>query len=136
LVSTPPPPRRTRPGAPALLFAGEVADRVVVLLRDGPRVARYTREDGEELLEVFAEPGNGVANWPALRLADTDAGTHYLLPPWVSEADTASGGAEGTGESGASVLEVPGPRSDSPPTEEVSLTALDVRGDEMTVLSP
>lgn len=85
------------PGAPALLFAGEVADRDVVLLHDGPRVARYTREGGEELVEVFAEPGNGVANWPALRLADTDAGTHYLLPPWVTEADTAPLGRPGAG---------------------------------------
>ncbi|MBB5489817.1 hypothetical protein [Nocardiopsis metallicus] len=83
------------PSGPALLFAGEVADRDVVLLHDGPRVARYTREGGEELVEVFAEPGNGVANWPALRLADTDAGTHYLLPPWVSEADTAPLGQAG-----------------------------------------
>lgn len=85
------------PGSPALLFSGAVADRDVVLLHDGPQVARYTRQDGEELVEVFAEPGNGVANWPALRLADTDAGTHYLLPPWVTEADTAPLGRSGAG---------------------------------------
>ncbi|MBQ1080770.1 hypothetical protein [Nocardiopsis sp. B62] len=82
------------PGAPRVLFAGTVAEREVVLLHDGPRVARYTRGDdgtgsGTELVEVFAEPVNGVANWPALRLTDTDEGTHYLLPPWVTEAATA-----------------------------------------------
>ncbi|WP_017590129.1 hypothetical protein [Nocardiopsis ganjiahuensis] len=88
------------PSSPALLFAGEVAGRDVVLLHDGPRVARYTREGGEERVEVFAEPGNGVANWPALRLADTDAGTHYLLPPWVTEADTAPLGQAGASWSG------------------------------------
>ncbi|MFE1166754.1 hypothetical protein [Nocardiopsis sp. NPDC058789] len=79
------------PGAPRVLFAGTVADREVVLLHDGPRVARYTRGDGAgtEVVEVFPEPPNGVANWPALRLADTDEGTHYLLPPWVTEAATA-----------------------------------------------
>ncbi|MGW5880093.1 hypothetical protein ACWFMI_26445 [Nocardiopsis terrae] len=74
------------PASPSLLFAGGVADREVVLLHDGPRLARYTRAGSEELVEVFAEPGNGVANWPALRLADTEDGTHYLLPPWVTEA--------------------------------------------------
>ncbi|MEU3018150.1 hypothetical protein ABZ635_12235 [Nocardiopsis sp. NPDC007018] len=93
--------RGVAPGEPRILFAGTVADREVVLLHDGPRVARYTRRDAgdgraaTELVEVYAEPGNGVANWPALRLADTDEGTHYLLPPWVTEADSSPlGGAE------------------------------------------
>ncbi|GAB3710000.1 hypothetical protein [Nocardiopsis nanhaiensis] len=83
------------PDSPALLFAGDVADSDVVLLHDGPRVARYTHQDGDERVEVFAEPGNGVANWPALRLADTEEGTHYLLPPWIVEADTAPLGEDG-----------------------------------------
>ncbi|MBR8740832.1 hypothetical protein [Nocardiopsis sp. MG754419] len=78
------------PDAPRPIFAGTVAERDVVLLHDGPRLARYTLREGEERVEVFAEAGNGVANWPALRLVDTDEGTHYLLPPWVSEIDSAA----------------------------------------------
>lgn len=83
------------PRAPRLLFAGEVAERDVVLLHDGPWLARYTADGGDESVEVTAEPGSGVAYWPALRLADTDAGAHYLLPPWVTEAATAPLGEEG-----------------------------------------
>ena len=95
-------PATAVPRAPRLLFAGEVADREVVLLHDGPWVARYTAAGGDEDVEVFAEPDGGVAHWPALRLADTDAGTHYLLPPWVTEAATAP-----LGEAGARWSDIP-----------------------------
>ncbi|WP_047871960.1 hypothetical protein [Nocardiopsis sp. RV163] len=74
------------PRAPRLVFAGDVDGREVVLLHDAPWVARYTDDGSQERVEVFDEPGNGVANWPALRLADTAEGTRYLLPPWVTEA--------------------------------------------------
>lgn len=74
------------PRAPRLVFAGDVDGQEVVLLHDAPWVARYTDDGSRERVEVFDEPGNGVANWPALRLADTAEGTRYLLPPWVTEA--------------------------------------------------
>ncbi|MFY7070040.1 hypothetical protein ACOQFV_29645 [Nocardiopsis changdeensis] len=81
------------PRDPRLVFAGRVDGRDVVLLHDAPRTARYTRDGDAEDVEVFAEPANGVANWPAVRLSETAEGVRYLLPPWVTEAASASLGS-------------------------------------------
>ncbi|GLU46673.1 hypothetical protein [Nocardiopsis ansamitocini] len=75
--------------APLLLFAGEVDGHRVVLLHDAPRLARYVEGADRAAVEVFPEPGNGVANWPAVRLLATDEGVRFLLPPWVVQAETA-----------------------------------------------
>jgi hypothetical protein len=85
--------RERAPRDPRLVFAGGVDGRDVVVLHDTPWTARYTRDGGDTEMEVFAEPANGVANWPALRLSETAEGTRYLLPPWVTEAAWASLGA-------------------------------------------
>ncbi|WP_159945430.1 MULTISPECIES: hypothetical protein [unclassified Nocardiopsis] len=82
------------PRAPRLVFAGQVGGQDVVVFHDAPWAARYTADASGERVEVFAEPVAGAANWPALRLADTEEGTHYLLPPWVTEADTAPLGGD------------------------------------------
>jgi hypothetical protein len=82
------------PRAPRLVFAGDVAGDEVVLLHDAPWVARYTDDGSDERVEVFDEPGDGVADWPALRLAETAEGTRYLLPPWVTEAASAPLGGQ------------------------------------------
>lgn len=81
------------PRDPRLVFAGRVDGRDVVLLHDAPWTARYTRDGDAEAVEVFAEPVNGVANWPAVRLSESAEGVRYLLPPWVTEAAWASPGA-------------------------------------------
>ena len=78
---------------PRLVFAGRVDDRDVVVLHDAPWTARYTRDGSDAETAVSAEPVNGVANWPALRLSETAEGVRYLLPPWVTEAAWASLGA-------------------------------------------
>ncbi|WP_306371060.1 hypothetical protein, partial [Nocardiopsis sp. CC223A] len=81
------------PRDPRLVFAGRVDGRDVVLLHDTPWTARYTRDGDAAEVAVFSEPANGVANWPAVRLSETAEGVRYLLPPWVTEAASASPGA-------------------------------------------
>ncbi|MGW9350142.1 hypothetical protein [Nocardiopsis flavescens] len=81
------------PRDPRLVFAGRVDGADVVLLHDTPWTARYTRSGDSEEVEVFSEPENGVANWPAVRLSESAEGVRYLLPPWVTEAASASLGA-------------------------------------------
>ncbi|GAB2511882.1 hypothetical protein [Nocardiopsis aegyptia] len=93
--------RGQAPRDPRLVFAGRVDGREVVLLHDAPWTARYTRDGGDAEVEVFAEPANGVAHWPALRLSETAEGARYLLPPWVTEAAWASLGAAEDGWSAA-----------------------------------
>ncbi|MCY9784299.1 hypothetical protein KIK06_10385 [Nocardiopsis sp. EMB25] len=93
---------RHRPREPRLVFAGRVDGRRVVVLHDTPWTARYARGAGGTEFDVFPEPADGVANWPALRLSETADGVRYLLPPWVTEAASASLGApeEGWSEVG------------------------------------
>ncbi|MFX4292257.1 hypothetical protein [Streptomyces bohaiensis] len=99
------------PAAPRLLYAGRVADRSLVLLHDGLRLARYTepadgsagatgteegradRSDGErgqpapgaglELARVDGASGGH----PAVVLHREAAGVRYLTAPWVERAD-------------------------------------------------
>ncbi|KOX22052.1 hypothetical protein [Nocardiopsis sp. NRRL B-16309] len=95
--------RGEAPRDPRLVFAGRVDGRDVVVLHDTPWTARYTRDGEDSEVEVFAEPANGVANWPALRLSETAEGVRYLLPPWVTEAAWASLGAPEDGWSEAAL---------------------------------
>ncbi|MDT0329339.1 hypothetical protein [Nocardiopsis lambiniae] len=78
------------PRDPRLIFSGRVDGRDVVVLHDTPWTARYIRDGDDTELEVFPAPVNGVANWPAVRLSVSADGVRYLLPPWVTEAATAS----------------------------------------------
>ncbi|WP_304451445.1 hypothetical protein [Nocardiopsis sp. YSL2] len=95
--------RGQAPRDPRLVFAGRVDGREVVVLHDAPWAARYTREGDDAEVEVFPEPAEGVANWPALRLSETAEGTRFLLPPWVTEAAWASLGTSEDGWSEAAV---------------------------------
>ncbi|GAB3498867.1 hypothetical protein [Nocardiopsis coralliicola] len=80
--------RRAADGGTA---GGEAADGTVVLLHDPPRLVRYAEDGSAEGGRVAAAPAPepGVAHWPGLRLTADGAAARYLLPPWVTEADTA-----------------------------------------------
>lgn len=72
-------------GSAQLLFAGQVDDARVVLLRRPERVARYTETAKGPTLEVLPEPRVKPDGASPLKLRTTAAGSRYLLPPWVRE---------------------------------------------------
>ncbi|MGW8631701.1 hypothetical protein [Streptomyces sp. NPDC055793] len=80
------------PGAPQLLYAGEVDARTVVLLHDGRRLARYTEPDasgGEPAaLSVARADDADVTTAAAVAVTERDGAARYLLAPWIAEAGT------------------------------------------------
>ncbi|MFJ9724761.1 hypothetical protein ACIRP3_18625 [Streptomyces sp. NPDC101209] len=75
--------------APQLLYAGDVADRTVVLLYDGTRLARYseTRSSAQAAeLSAARTDDADLTTAAAVSLASGKSGARYLLAPWISEA--------------------------------------------------
>ncbi|MFF3883572.1 hypothetical protein [Streptomyces sp. NPDC001914] len=77
--------------APLLLYAGDGADRTVVLLYDGTRLARYSEslssaENTE--LSVARTDDADVTTAAAVALDSDKSSTRYLLAPWIAEAGT------------------------------------------------
>ncbi|ALV38058.1 hypothetical protein AS200_42990 [Streptomyces sp. CdTB01] len=75
--------------APQLLYAGDVADRTVVLLYDGTRLARYSEARSSTQaaeLSVARTDDADLTTAAAVSLASGNGGARYLLAPWISEA--------------------------------------------------
>lgn len=86
---------RTAPGTrsapptlpPRLLYAGDVAGAVVVLLYDGQRIARYTEPDeGPRSLDLSRVDNAGVTSAAALTLTRDGDRARYLTAPWIAES--------------------------------------------------
>lgn len=75
--------------APQLLYAGDVADRAVVLLYDGTRLARYSesRSPAQSAeLSVARTDDADLTTAAAVSLNSGKDTARYLLAPWISEA--------------------------------------------------
>ncbi len=73
-----------------LLFAGQVDDARVVLLRRPSQVARYTETANGPTVEILPEPRVRPDGAGPLKLSTTTEGSRYLLPPWVREVSKAT----------------------------------------------
>ncbi|MFJ9541238.1 hypothetical protein ACIRPX_28770 [Streptomyces sp. NPDC101225] len=75
--------------APQLLYAGDVADRTVVLLYDGTRLARYSEARAPAHaaeLSVARTDDADLTTAAAVSLNSGRDAARYLLAPWISEA--------------------------------------------------
>lgn len=82
------PPR----GEIRVLYAGTIDGQTVVLLSDDQRIARYVATGQNTSITVSPKPRPDASFSSALRLADTSAGTRYLLAPWVTTVAAAAPG--------------------------------------------
>ncbi|MGW0828036.1 hypothetical protein [Streptomyces sp. NPDC002845] len=87
--ATPGTPAGAPPGAPQLLYAGEVDAARVVLLYDGLRIARYAEPaegTGGAALDFARVDGATGAEAGAVVLNRADGNVRYLTAPWVTGA--------------------------------------------------
>ncbi|MFE7169753.1 hypothetical protein [Streptomyces sp. NPDC057616] len=73
---------------PQLLYAGDVADRAVVLLYDGTRLARYSESRSSARtaeLRVARTDDADLTTAAAVSLYSGKGSARYLLAPWISE---------------------------------------------------
>ncbi|MFE0253364.1 hypothetical protein [Streptomyces sp. NPDC059010] len=87
--ATPGTPAGGPPGAPQLLYAGNVDSARLVILYDGLRIARYAEPtDGTEgaALDFSRVDGATRAEASAVVLSRADGNVRYLLAPWVKSA--------------------------------------------------
>jgi hypothetical protein len=87
--ATPGTPSGGPPGAPQLLYAGNVDNARVVILHDGLRIARYAEpKDGTAgaALDFSRVDGATRAEASAVVLSRADGNVRYLMAPWVRKA--------------------------------------------------
>ncbi|MFH0520247.1 hypothetical protein ACHBTE_24110 [Streptomyces sp. M41] len=87
--ATPGTPSGGPPGAPQLLYAGNVDNARVVILHDGLRIARYAEpKDGTSgaALDFSRVDGATRAEASAVVLSRADGNVRFLMAPWVKKA--------------------------------------------------